>query len=115
MEPKFSVQTKINKPIGEVFDAVINPQKIVGYFCDKTDAPLVEGQTVNWTWTNHGTQPVQVKQIIPNSKIVIEWPAETGNTTIAEMSFSSFRRRSHHGKNFRIRLAVERSGTQSQL
>lgn len=32
---------------------------------------------------------VKVKQIIPNSKIVIKWPASSGGTTIAEMSFSN--------------------------
>lgn len=89
MEPKFSIQTKINKPVAEVFDAVINPKKIVGYFCEKADAPLVEGQTVRWDWTAHGDVKVQVKQIIPNSKIIIEWPAATGGTSIAEMTFSS--------------------------
>ena len=90
MEPKFSVQTRINKPVAEVFDAVINPKKIVGYFCEQADAPLVEGQTVHWTWSSHGvTHPVQVKQIVPNAKIVIEWPAGSSGTTVAEMSFSS--------------------------
>ena len=88
MKPTFSVQTRINKPVEEVFDAVINPRKIVGYFCDKTDAPLVEGQTVHWTWSAKPiTFPVVVKQIIPNSKIVIEWPAMNGGTSIAEMTF----------------------------
>ena len=90
MEPKFSVQTKINKPLAEVFDAVINPKKLTGYFCDQSDGPLVEGKTVHWSWTNYKvTHPVIVKQIVPNSKIVIEWPAATGGTTIAEMSFST--------------------------
>lgn len=90
MELKFSVQTRISKPLAEVFDAVINPKKITGYFCDKADAPLVEGQSVHWTWSTYGvTHLVQVKQIIPNSKIVIEWPSSTGGTTVAEMSFST--------------------------
>ncbi|MES2966137.1 MAG: SRPBCC domain-containing protein [Bdellovibrionota bacterium] len=90
MEPKFSVATRIDKPLAEVFDAVVNPKKITGYFCDQADAPLVEGQTVHWTWTAHKvTHPVKVKQIVPNSKIVIEWPSMSGGTTIAEMSFST--------------------------
>lgn len=88
MKLKFTVNTKINKPVAEVFDAIINPKKITGYFCEKTDAPLVEGQTVLWSWGQHHAQ-VQVKQIILNQKIVIEWPAETGGTSITEMSFSS--------------------------
>lgn len=90
MEPKFSLQTRINKPLSEVFDAVVNPKKIVGYFCNQADAPLVEGQTVHWTWTAHKvTHPVIVKNIVPNSKIVIEWPSASGGTTVAEMSFSA--------------------------
>ena len=88
MELKFSVQTKINKPVAEVFDAIINPKKKTGYFCEKSNAPLVEGQTVRWTWAKHEVD-VQVKQIIPNSKIVIEWPASSGGTSITEMSFST--------------------------
>jgi uncharacterized protein YndB with AHSA1/START domain len=87
MELKFSVQTRINKPIGEVFDAVINPKKITGYFCEQSDGPLVEGQSVQWTWSKH-VVTVKVKQIVHNSKIVIEWPAQSGGTTIAEMTFS---------------------------
>lgn len=90
MEPKFSINTKINKPVAEVFDAVVNPKKITGYFCDKADAPLVEGQTVHWTWSAKPvTHPVKVKQIVPNAKIVIEWPAAPSGTTVAEMSFTA--------------------------
>jgi uncharacterized protein YndB with AHSA1/START domain len=89
---KFSIQTKINKPLSEVFDAVVNPKKITGYFCHASDGPLVEGKTVHWTWSSaKGKQdlPVIVKQIVKDSKIVIDWPAMGGGTTIAEMTFSS--------------------------
>jgi uncharacterized protein YndB with AHSA1/START domain len=90
MQPKFSVSTRINKPVGEVFDAVVNPKKITGYFCNASDGPLVEGKSVHWTWSAKPvTHEVKVKQIVPNSKIVIEWPSASGGTTIAEMSFSS--------------------------
>jgi len=89
---KFSIQTKINKPVSEVFDAVINPKKITGYFCHASDAPLVEGQTVHWSWKGPKGDmklPVIVKQVIKDSKIVIDWPAMSGGQTIAEMTFST--------------------------
>jgi uncharacterized protein YndB with AHSA1/START domain len=91
MDPKFSVQTKINKPLAEVFDAVINPKKLTGYFCHQSDGPLVEGKTVHWTWsaTKTVTHDVKVKQIVPNAKIVIEWPSMSGGTTTFEMTFSA--------------------------
>lgn len=87
MEPKFTIQTKINKTVPEVFDAVVNPKKIVGYFCDQTDGPLVEGMKVKWSWGNHSV-PVVVRQIILNEKIVVEWPSMSEGTTVFEMSFS---------------------------
>lgn len=87
MELKFAIQTKINKPVAEVFDAVVNPKKITGYFCEKSDGPLVEGKTVTWTWGQH-VALVQVKQIILNEKIVIEWPAMSGGTSTFEMTFN---------------------------
>lgn len=105
MEFKFSIQTKIDKPLAEVFDAVINPRKIVGYFCHQADAPLVEGQTVHWTWHNSKKvqHPVKVKQIILNEKIVIEWPSITGGTSTAEMSFSEL-------EDGRTMVAISESG-----
>lgn len=88
---KFSIQTKVNKPVSEVFDAVVNPKKITGYFCHESDGPLVEGKVVNWTWNVKGQAVVQdviVKQVIQNSKIVIDWPADPSGRTVAEMTFS---------------------------
>lgn len=102
MQPKFTVQTKINKPIAEVFDAVINPKTITGYFCEKASAPLVEGQTVRWSWGSH-VADVQVKQIVLNSKIVFEWPAQCGGTSTAEMTFSTL-------DDGRTMLAISESG-----
>ena len=90
MDLKFSVSTRVNKPVEEVFDAVVNPKKIVGYFCNEADGPMVEGKSVHWTWTSKPvTHEVKVKQIVPNSKIVIEWPSSSGGTSIAEMSFTA--------------------------
>ena len=38
MEPKFQVQLKIRKPAAEVFDAVVRPEKLSGYFVQKSPA-----------------------------------------------------------------------------
>lgn len=75
MNLHFSIQTKINKPVAEVFEAVVDDKKICGYFTNKTSGPLEEGKTITWHWTNYGDHPVHIKQIIPNQKIVFEWKA----------------------------------------
>lgn len=47
MKLEFSVSTKIRKPIGKVFDAVVDPDKIGSYFVSGgVSGPLVEGANV---------------------------------------------------------------------
>jgi uncharacterized protein YndB with AHSA1/START domain len=93
MDLKFQVQTKIQKPIDEVFDAVYNPEKLSGYFTNGgASAPLDEGTEVEWRFADNPDEeaisaPVTVKKVIPNELIVIEWEADKGRMTRTEMNF----------------------------
>jgi uncharacterized protein YndB with AHSA1/START domain len=89
MEPRFQVQLKILKPVAEVFEAVVNPKKLTGYFTKTASGPLVEGMTVQWSFVEDPTDtPVKVRQVIKNDRIVFEWPsAEGGYDTRVEMVF----------------------------
>src|SRR5690606_13538208 len=70
----FRVSGRIGKPVAEVFDAVVNPAKLSGYFTTLggASAPLVAGTTVTW-WK---TVPVEVDEVVPNERIVLRWDAE---------------------------------------
>lgn len=93
MELKFHVQTRIQKPVEEVFDAVYNPDKLSGYFTNGgSSGPLDEGTEVEWRFAdNPGEEPlvgpVTVKKVLPNELIVIEWEAGGGRMTTTEMKF----------------------------
>lgn len=95
MELKFKVQTKIQKPVAEVFDAVYNPSKLSGYFTNGgASAPLDEGTTVEWAFAdNPGDEklkfPVRVKKVIPNELIVLGWEGAKGLDTNIEMEFEA--------------------------
>ncbi|MGA2765037.1 MAG: SRPBCC domain-containing protein [Spirochaetia bacterium] len=110
MEPRFTVQTKIQKPVKEVFDAVYNPAKLSGYFTSGgSDGPLDEGKTVLWTFNDTGsrplTVPVKVVKTIADRLIRFSWaasegvydpvtgsvPQPGGYDTIVEMSFEPLR------------------------
>ncbi|EXL04998.1 MULTISPECIES: SRPBCC domain-containing protein [Brucella] len=77
MKPEFRVSARIAKPTPEVFDAVVNPSKLSGYFTTLGGAnmPLVAGATVVW-W---GKVPVEVSEIVPGRRIVLYW--EGANAT----------------------------------
>ena len=94
MELKFKVQTKIQKPVAEVFDAVYNPSKLSGYFTNGgASAPLDEGTTVQWTFADTpgadlGPFPVYVKKVVKDQSIAFEWEATGGGyNTRVEMTF----------------------------
>src|SRR5271163_4361609 len=104
MQLKFQVQTKIQKPIAEVFDAVYNPAKLSSYFTTGgATAPLNEGATVTWRFADYpGDVPVTVKKLVPNQLIVLQWdayeppekpgtapPAPVDYKTTVEMTFES--------------------------
>ena len=71
-ERNYTVQTKIQQPVAEVFDAIVNENTICKYFTDKTSGPLVEGQRIMWTWNRWGDHPVVVKNIVENELIHLE-------------------------------------------
>jgi len=77
MQLKFQIQTKIQKPLAEVFDAVYNPTKLSAYFTTGgASAPLNEGATVIWHFADYpGDVLVTVKKLVPNQQIVFQWDA----------------------------------------
>jgi uncharacterized protein YndB with AHSA1/START domain len=89
---KFQVHGKIKKPVAEVFDAVYNPTKLSGYFTTGgASGPLVEGSTVTWDFADFpGAFPVEVKRVVPNRSIVLEWKAADGDyNTRVELTFEA--------------------------
>jgi uncharacterized protein YndB with AHSA1/START domain len=92
MELKFRIQTKIQRPVEQVFDAVYNPTKITQYFATgSASGPLVEGTKVIWRFADYpGDVPLSVTKVIPNRLIEFEWEAmDGGYNTHVEISFES--------------------------
>lgn len=92
MELKFNVQTKIQKPVADVFDAVYNPDKLSKYFTTGgSSGPLDEGATVMWSWHDYpGSYAVQVVRMVRNELIVFEWEVTGGGyNTRTEISFEA--------------------------
>jgi uncharacterized protein YndB with AHSA1/START domain len=93
MELKFQVQTKIQKPVEEVFKAVQDPEKLSGSFTNGgASAPLVEGTTVQWAFADTpGDEkisfPVTVTKVVPNELIVFSWQGTKDKQNRVEMNF----------------------------
>ena len=94
MGPTFTVWIIVGGPRHEVFEAVADPAQLSAYFTTGgAKGRLEAGKTVTWDFHDFpGAFPVEVKAVVPDEKIVLEWKAnEPGadyNVTVT-MTFSS--------------------------
>lgn len=89
MEPKFEVQLKIRRPVEDVFQAIVDPKELSGYFTKTASGPLAEGVTVMWSFPEfEGEFPVHVQEVAKNERIVLAWESQEGGyDTKVEMRF----------------------------
>ena len=80
MELKFRVAARIAKPVHEVFEAVADPEQLSRYFTTGgAKGRLESGATVMWDFADFpGAFPVQVVEVVPDQRIVLEWKANEG-------------------------------------
>lgn len=78
MEPKFEVAGRIDKPVHEVFEAVVNPDQLSGYFATGGVKGRMEtGVTVQWMFPEYPEYfDVEVTEVVENERIILEWEAE---------------------------------------
>jgi len=73
----FQISGRINKPVDEVFEAVVNPDKLSGYFTTGgAKGRLETGSTVTWDFHDFpGAFPVSVVEVEKDRRIVLRWAA----------------------------------------
>ena len=73
-EPVAKTQMVIRRPVGEVFDAFVDPAITTRFWISRSTGKLAAGQTVRWDWDFYGVSTnVEVKEIERNRRILIEW------------------------------------------
>lgn len=88
MELKFEVSTRVGRPVHQVFEAVVDPAQLSGYFTTGGAVGRLEtGATVQWDFADFpGAFPVEVIEVVPDRKIVLRWVGtealHDGRTTV---------------------------------
>lgn len=77
MDLKFNVFAHVSRPVAEVFEAVVDPDKLSHYFTTGgAKGRLESGATVSWDFHDFpGAFPVEVIEIVPNERIILHWQA----------------------------------------
>jgi len=88
--PTYEVQLKILRPVHDVFEAVVDPKHLAGYFVAAASGRLVEGATVLWRFAEvPGEHPVEVRQVVADQRVVFTWAADDGDRITVEMIFKA--------------------------
>jgi uncharacterized protein YndB with AHSA1/START domain len=93
MEPETPLVAKaellIRKPAADVFDAFVDPDIITKFWFDKSSGRLESGKSVQWRWELFDLSiDVQVREILEDQRICIEWGTNNNNVTTVEWTFT---------------------------
>lgn len=69
MARNYTVNTRIAKPVADVFDAVVSSDKLIKFFTNRSSGDLTEGTTVRWRWDDYGELPVVVRKVVELRRI----------------------------------------------
>ena len=87
LEIKASLQ--IQKPIHEVFEAIVDPAKMTNYFISESDGRMEEGKKLTWHFPEFKTPvPVRIGKIKNDSYISYYWDGANGKETLVEMNLA---------------------------
>jgi len=81
---------KILKPLNEVFEAIVDPKKMSGYFISKSSGRMETGNTLIWQFPEFDMQfPVRVEKVDSPSYISYYWTDPDGNETKVEFKLKT--------------------------
>ncbi len=83
MDLHFKVMIHVSRPVGEVFEAVADPEQLSSYFTTGGASGRLEtGKTVTWDFHDFpGAFPVEVTDIVPGERIAFRWAADEPGAT----------------------------------
>ncbi|MCX6648738.1 MAG: SRPBCC family protein [Candidatus Bathyarchaeota archaeon] len=82
-EPVAKAEMLIRRPVGEVFEAFIDPEVTTNFWFTKGSGRLEAGKKVTWKWEMYNVSTeVDVKEIEVNKWILVEWVGYGGPTRV---------------------------------
>ena len=108
---KIKVAIHIQKPVHEVFEAIVDPEILAKYFIMEGSARLEEGAIIRWQFPEFDYQfMIRVSRIKDDKNISFYWADIKGSLTLVEIKLSE-----ENGSTF-VRISEkERKNSQSGL
>lgn len=86
---KAKVQIGILKPVSEVFEAIVDPEKMSNYFISSSTGMMESGKNLTWTWPDFdGEIQIKVGKIEKDKIVSFEWGG-SGNNCVVVISLEA--------------------------
>ena len=85
MEPALEAKAelRIARPPTEVFEAIVDPEKMSRYFISSGSGRLETGKSVEWTWADVGARmTIKSGEVVSPQRISFRWPATGAETSV---------------------------------
>lgn len=80
---------KVSKPVHEVFEAIVDPEKMSNYFISKASGRMEEGKTIMWQFPEFDMEfPVEIGKIEKDKYISFYWNDMDGKELLVEMNLT---------------------------
>lgn len=94
MNPQTPLQIKtglrVAKPAGEVFEAIVDPEKMSNYFISKSSGRMEAGAVLQWSFPEMAMSfPIRVIAAEPGRQVSFAWSTEDGSETIVDMQLKA--------------------------
>jgi uncharacterized protein YndB with AHSA1/START domain len=71
---KVNLQMGILKPVHEVFEAIVDPEKMIKYFISKSTGRVEGGKTLKWKWEDFDAEhEIKVIKVEKNKLVSFKW------------------------------------------
>jgi len=69
---------QISKSPGEVFEAIVNPEKMSQYFISESTGRMESGKELIWKFPEFENMeiPVKVVKVVPSNLVIFEWEGD---------------------------------------
>jgi uncharacterized protein YndB with AHSA1/START domain len=85
--PAAKSQMLIRKPVGEVFEALVDPAITSRFWFSRSSGRIETGKRLRWDWEMYDVfTNVEVKEVDPDRRILIEWNGPD-NPSLVEWTF----------------------------
>jgi uncharacterized protein YndB with AHSA1/START domain len=83
METQIVTKFKILKPARDVFEAIVDPEKMSNYWFSSGTDRVEQGKTITWRYDEYNAEGIiQVLEVVENQKIVFSWGEKDEETLV---------------------------------